>query len=143
MTRSAGVSPAGREASRVKIVLFVAFFAFGTSMCLLTMLLLATAAFADAAEKSLSVRTFTFKYKDADKAVQEVLDFLRLWANFHFPQLLRTLDRIQKDVFRRLRMPSSGNYDFYANRVENFFADPALVALEEYGIPLEVAKKLV
>ena len=29
MTRSAGVSPAGREASRVKIVLFVAFFAFG------------------------------------------------------------------------------------------------------------------
>ena len=41
MTRSAGVSPAGREASRVKIVLFVAFFAFGTSMCLLTMLLLA------------------------------------------------------------------------------------------------------
>ncbi|PYX12460.1 MAG: helicase [Acidobacteria bacterium] len=92
--------------------------------------------------KALIQKSFTY-HKDADKAVQEVLDFLRLWANFHFPQLLRTLDRIQKDVFRRLRMPSSGNYDFYANRVENFFADPALVALEEYGIPLEVAKKLV
>ena len=41
MTRSAGVSPAGRDASRVPIVLFVAFFAFGTSMCLLTIALLA------------------------------------------------------------------------------------------------------
>ncbi len=41
MTRSAGVSPAGRDASRVPIVLFVAFFAFGTLMCLLTMFLLA------------------------------------------------------------------------------------------------------
>ena len=41
MTRSAGVSPAGRDASRVPIVLFVAFFAFGTSMCLLTIVLLA------------------------------------------------------------------------------------------------------
>ncbi len=41
MTRSAGVSPAGRNASRVPIVLFVAFFTFGTSMCLLTIALLA------------------------------------------------------------------------------------------------------
>ena len=41
MTRSAGASPAGWEASRVPIVLFVAFFAFGTLMCLLTIVLLA------------------------------------------------------------------------------------------------------
>ena len=41
MTRSAGVSPAGRDASRVPIILFVAFFAFGTLMCLLTIVLLA------------------------------------------------------------------------------------------------------
>ena len=40
MTRS-GVSPAGRDASRVPIILFVAFFAFGTLMCLLTIVLLA------------------------------------------------------------------------------------------------------
>lgn len=32
--------------------------------------------------------------------------------------------------------------DLYATRVEHFFTDPALVALEEYGIPLKVAKKL-
>jgi hypothetical protein len=80
-------------------------------------------------------------HKDADKAVQQVLDFWRMWANFHFPQFLRALDRIQRDVFRRLRM-RSGNYELYASRVEHYFTYPALVALEEYGIPLEVAKKL-
>jgi hypothetical protein len=80
-------------------------------------------------------------HKDADEAVKQVLDFQRLWAGFHFPQLLRALDRIQRDVFRRLRMPS-GDYDFYASRIENLFTNPALVAFEEYGIPLEVGKKL-
>jgi hypothetical protein len=90
--------------------------------------------------KTLIRKSFEY-HKDADVAVQEVLDFLRLWANFHFPQLLRAVDRIQKDVFRRLNM-RSGEYEFYASRVESFFTEPALVALEEYGIPLEVAKKL-
>jgi len=79
--------------------------------------------------------------KNADEAVSQVLDFLRLWSNFHFPQLLRCLDRIQKDVFRRLGIPS-GDYDLYAAKVESRFFDPTLVALEEYGIPLEIALKL-
>jgi hypothetical protein len=80
-------------------------------------------------------------HKDADLSVQEVLDFLRLWSTFHFPQLLRGLDRIQKDVFRRVKRPS-GDYAFYAGKIENRFLPGALVALEEYGIPLEVARKL-
>jgi hypothetical protein len=83
-----------------------------------------------------------FEYgEDADEAVAQVLDFLRLWANFHFPQLLRSLDRIQKDVFKRLGMPS-GDYEFYATRVENRFVDSPLLALEEYGIPLEITMKI-
>jgi len=80
-------------------------------------------------------------HKDADKAVQETLDFLRLWSTFHFPQLLRALDRIQKDVFRRVRQ-RSGDYGFYAAMIENRFLPASLVALEEYGIPLEIARKL-
>lgn len=70
-------------------------------------------------------------HQDADAAVQQVLDFLKLWANFHFPQFLRALDRIQRDVFRRVNM-RAGNYEVYAARVENLFTDAALVALEEY-----------
>jgi DEAD/DEAH box helicase/Helicase conserved C-terminal domain len=83
-----------------------------------------------------------FEYtKEADAAVQQVLDFLKLWAGYHFPQLLRALDRIQKDVFRRAGL-SAGDYSVYAARIENRFLDPSLIALEEYGIPLEVAVKL-
>lgn len=78
---------------------------------------------------------------DADEAVQQVLDFLRLWANFHFPRLLRALDRIQKDVLSRGGF-DPGDFEYFARSVENFFLEPEIVALDEYGIPLEVARKL-
>jgi hypothetical protein len=79
--------------------------------------------------------------KDPDEAVSQTLDFLRLWGNFHFPQFLRCLDRIQKDVFRRLHM-RAGDYELYASKIENRFVDPPLIALEEYGVPLEIGLKL-
>lgn len=98
-----------------------------------------------ALQSSPSVRNLIrdeFSYhKDADISVQRVLDFLRLWASFHFPQILRALDRIQREIFTRAGL-APGNYGLYASKIENFFADPELVALEEYGIPLEVGKKL-
>lgn len=78
---------------------------------------------------------------DADETVQRVLDFLRLWANFHFPRLLRALDRIQKDVFARAGY-DAGEFGYFARSVENYFLEPEIVALEEYGIPIEVARKL-
>lgn len=81
-------------------------------------------------------------WEDADTAVQQVLDFLRLWANFHFPRLLRGLNRIQQDLLKRANLPY-GEYEHFANRVENYFLDAAIVALDEYGIPLEMARKLL
>jgi hypothetical protein len=78
---------------------------------------------------------------DPDQAVPSVLDFLRLWANFHFPRLLRAIDQIQKDVFGTLDV-RPGDYESFATRVEHFFMDPALVALDEYGVPLQLARKL-
>ncbi len=80
-------------------------------------------------------------YKDPDVAVPKVLDFLRLWASFHFPRLLHAISRIQHEIFTRHEM-NTGNYDFYASRVENFFLDPAIVALDEYGIPIQAGRKL-
>jgi hypothetical protein len=99
-----------------------------------------TALYGQPSTKSLIQKALVF-HKDADKAAAQVLDFLRLWATFHFPQLLRALDRIQKDVFRRVRR-NPGDYTVYAAKVENLFTDPELVALDEYGIPLEIAKRL-
>jgi len=90
---------------------------------------------------STMIQSQTQNPDDPDAAVQQVLDFLRLWANFHFPRLLRALDKIQQDLFSRARL-RPGNYEYFASRVENYFLDPAIVALDEYGIPLEIARKL-
>lgn len=77
----------------------------------------------------------------ADEAVQNVLDFLRLWPGFHFPRLLMAIDRIQKDVLGKIGYPA-GEFSAYAVQVENLFLDPAIPALEEYGIPLQLGRKL-
>lgn len=78
---------------------------------------------------------------DADAAVRTVLDLVRLWATFHFPRLLRALNRITQDVFGRQGLPV-GNYDLYASKVEHLFLEPALIALEEYGVPLPLAREM-
>jgi superfamily II DNA/RNA helicase len=79
---------------------------------------------------------------DVDVAIQKVLDFLRLWAEFHFPRLLRVINRIQAEVLTRSGR-HAGDYEYFANQVENLFLDHTMLALEEYGIPLEVSRKLV
>lgn len=79
---------------------------------------------------------------DADAATTQVLDFLRLWARFHFPRLLMALHRIQADVLNRYG-EKPGDYEAFATRVKNLFLPPEIVALEEYGIDLELARKLI
>lgn len=82
-----------------------------------------------------------FVSNDADKAVRAVLDFHRLWATFHFPRLLRAVGRIQEDVFARHQLPY-GKFEQYASLVEHLFLKPSIVALEEYGVPLPLGRKL-
>src|SRR5690606_25789238 len=45
---------------------------------------------------------------DPDGAVQSVLDFIRLWATFHFPRLLRAMERIQRHVYEGLARRATG-----------------------------------
>lgn len=78
---------------------------------------------------------------DIDDALQQILDFIDLWATFNFPRLLRVIDKIQRDVFGRMKL-QPGSYEAYAKQVENLFLDPSISMLDEYGIPLELAKKL-
>ena len=79
--------------------------------------------------------------KDVDLAIPKVLDFLRLWAGFHFPRLLRVVDRIQSEILRGFRVPF-GDYSFFASQVQNLFLDSTMLALEEYGVPLELSRKI-
>ncbi|HEX5308684.1 MAG TPA: DEAD/DEAH box helicase [Solirubrobacteraceae bacterium] len=78
---------------------------------------------------------------DIDSLVKDVCYFVRNIAGYVFPVRLRALDRIQEEVFTKIgRQP--GNYASYVARVEGLFLDVPLVALDEYGVPPELAQKL-
>jgi DEAD/DEAH box helicase/Helicase conserved C-terminal domain len=76
--------------------------------------------------------------RDPDDAVENVLEFTRAWPGHHFPRYLRALQRIEEIVFPRHGV-RVGQYAFYAGRVESLFLPPFANALEEYGIPTELA----
>ncbi len=78
---------------------------------------------------------------DPSDRVENALEFLRNWASFNFPRALTALERIQAEVFGRLGL-SSGNYAPFAVRVENLMLPPALAALDEYGLPLQLVARL-
>lgn len=96
-------------------------------------------------EQGLSIKRLILNQMEftrkPDDAVSTVLDFIRLWPGFHFPRLLRAINFIQADIFQK-RGILPGNFEQYAHRVENLFLDPAIVALDEYGIPIQLARKL-
>ena len=79
--------------------------------------------------------------QSADDTVEDTIDFLRTWANFAFPRYMMALDRIQKSVFSR-RGQQPGDFGYFAGLIQNWFLDPALMALDEYGVPVQVGQKL-
>lgn len=78
---------------------------------------------------------------DPSDRVENALEFLRNWASFNFPRALTALERIQAEVFGRLGL-SIGSYAPFAVRVENLMLPPALAALDEYGLPLQLVAQL-
>lgn len=78
---------------------------------------------------------------DADEAVEDVLDFIRYWATFNFPRYLMAVDRIVKSVFER-RGLRAGDFSIFASRLENQFLPAGVAALDEYGIPIQVGRKI-
>jgi hypothetical protein len=77
----------------------------------------------------------------ADEAVQTVLDFLRLWAGFHFPRLVQAVHRIQSHVLEA-RGLHAGDLTTLAHQVEGLFLGQAILALEEYGLPIQVSGRI-
>lgn len=76
-----------------------------------------------------------------DEATERTLSFIRSWATFQLPRLLRVIGNIQRDVLTREGLPA-GSYDYFAGQVEGLFLDPGLVAVEEFGVPLDIARKI-
>jgi hypothetical protein len=51
------------------------------------------------------------------------------------------VDNIQRSIFQSLSL-TPGEYSVYAAQVQNRFSDQACMAVEEYGIPFQLAKRL-
>lgn len=75
--------------------------------------------------------------ESVDEAVERVLEFERTWASFELPRILRAFSDIRSHV-----VGGSGDYSFFAGKLENLFRPPFQVALEEFGVPLQVSDKL-
>ena len=64
-----------------------------------------------------------------DEIVGRILDFRRMWANFHFPRLLNTIESIVNDVQKSRNSKNFCDYSAYSTNVENYFYDASLIAL--------------
>lgn len=69
------------------------------------------------------------------------MDFIRQWAGYTFPRLLMVLERVQARVADGFG-EHGGSYGFFAAQVESLFRPRALVALEEYGLPIQIGDQI-
>lgn len=75
--------------------------------------------------------------KTVDDAVERVLEFDRTWASFELPRILRAFSDVRHHV-----LGGAGDYSYFASQLENLFRKPFQVALEEFGVPLQVSDKI-
>jgi hypothetical protein len=73
--------------------------------------------------------------------IDEALKIVRNIVTFQFPRDLMVLDRIISEIASRLDA-TNPNYTVYAEATENLFLPATIAAMEEYGIPIQVARKL-
>lgn len=78
---------------------------------------------------------------DPDDSILAVLKFLRRGLTFEAPRWLRAVDAIQHELLPQIGVPA-GDYEPYIARLENLFLPPPLAALDEYGVPIELTRKL-
>jgi DEAD/DEAH box helicase/Helicase conserved C-terminal domain len=69
------------------------------------------------------------------------LKIVRNVISFQFARDIMVLDRIVAEMADRLEA-TPPDYSIYAEAAENLFLPPPIAALEEYGIPIQIAKKL-
>jgi len=78
-----------------------------------------------------------FVAANVDEAIERVLEFERTWASFELPRMLRAFSDVRRHV-----LGGAGDYSFFAGQLENLFRKPFQVALEEFGVPLQVSDKI-
>lgn len=77
-----------------------------------------------------------------DDAVQSVFNFKKNLVNYNLPKIIYAISDVQEVIFKRFEY-SYGDYMPFAVSLENFYLPAAINALEEFGIPNQVAKKVI
>ncbi len=77
-----------------------------------------------------------------NKAIDDVMRFLRNDANFEIPKLLSVVQTIQEYVFRENGIDKSGDYALFSSMLENDRVSERFQYLIDFGIPTSAVKKL-
>lgn len=76
-----------------------------------------------------------------NEAIENILEFVRFWAQYNFPKYMMALNRIQKELYEEINF-QTGDYSYFSSQIECLFTDPLFVALDEYGIPIQTSNKI-
>lgn len=83
-----------------------------------------------------------FEGKSVSDAVEDALSFLRNYVGYTFGRQLMAVSRVQADVLSRYMRAAPGDYALLAAQADSLFMPAGLYALDEYGVPAEIANKL-
>jgi len=101
--------------------------------------LMAASSFRDYIDRRVAER---FEDKSVSDAVEDALSFLRNYVGYTFGRQLMVVSRVQADVLVRYKGVLPGDYSLLAAQAESLFMPAGLYALDEYGVPAEIAAKL-
>ncbi|NHC02398.1 DEAD/DEAH box helicase [Acinetobacter sp. 187] len=76
-----------------------------------------------------------------DEAIRNSFQILKHWFEYKIPKWLSVIDSLQKFVCSEYGI-RAGNYNHFANQLENDFLRDNLAILSEYGIPSSAIRKL-
>ncbi|MBE1527911.1 hypothetical protein GGC65_002367 [Sphingopyxis sp. OAS728] len=95
--------------------------------------------------KDFIARRVAERWKDdtISDAVEQALSFLRNYVGYKFGRQLMALSRIQADVLSRYKKAAPGDYSMFAAQADSLFMPAGLFALDEYGVPSEIARKIM
>lgn len=85
-------------------------------------------------------------YRRSDQTVsdvvEDVLKFRRRWMGFTVPAMIRGVQSVQSEILPQYGT-RPGNYEYLLREIEGLYMPPNIADLEEYGLPLPVAQKLI
>lgn len=76
-----------------------------------------------------------------NSSIELAFDIQRHWINYQFPRYLMSLGDIANDIFRKNNLPLC-DYSYFASLVECYFMAPYVIPLDEYGLPIQISKKI-